>query len=102
MREPDKEVTIYSPRCCIYAKVIPRNSLPRICFGRWAAWRGGKENLRYMNRSVWKLAQRVRSEKGGFSAVDGGTVLLDKKTPAEEVLEAVLNPSYNLGSLLVL
>jgi len=55
-----------------------------------------------MNRSVWKLAQRVRSEKGGFSAVDGGTVLLDKKTPAEEVLGAVLNPSYNLGSLLVL
>ncbi len=28
-----------------------------------------------------------------FSVVDGGTVLLDKKTPAEEVLEAVLNPS---------
>jgi hypothetical protein len=27
MREPDKEVMIYSPRCCIHAKVIPRNSL---------------------------------------------------------------------------
>ncbi len=62
----------------------------------------GKESLRYDPCSLWKLTQRVRSEKGGFSAVDGGTVLLDKKTPAEEVLGAVLNPSYNLGSLLVL
>jgi hypothetical protein len=28
-----------------------------------------------------------------FLAVDAGTVLLDKKTPAEEVLGAVLNPA---------
>jgi hypothetical protein len=33
------------------------------------------------------------ANKEVFSTVDGGTVLLDKKTPAEEVLEAVLNPS---------
>ncbi len=43
--------------------------------------------------SPWKLTQRVRSEKGGIiSAVDGGTVLLDKKTPAEEVLGGCFEP----------
>jgi hypothetical protein len=28
-----------------------------------------------------------------FLAVDAGTVLLDKKTPAEEVMGAALNPA---------
>jgi hypothetical protein len=40
MREPDKEVTIYSSRCGIRAKVIPRNRFRRMCFGGWAAWKG--------------------------------------------------------------
>jgi len=32
-------------------------------------------------------------KKRWFLAVDAGTVLLDKKTPAEEVLGAALNPA---------
>jgi hypothetical protein len=35
------------------------------------------------------LGQKTRC----FLAVDAGTALLDKKTPAEEVLGAVLNPA---------
>ena len=42
MREPDKEVTIYSSRCGIHAKVIPINRSRRMCFGRWAVGRGGQ------------------------------------------------------------
>jgi uncharacterized protein (UPF0264 family) len=38
-----------------------------------------------------------------FSAIDGGTVLLDKKTPAEEVLADCFEPVITkVGSLLVL
>ncbi len=44
MREPDKEVTIYSSRCGIHAKVIPRNRSRRMCSGGWAAWEGWKKN----------------------------------------------------------
>ena len=65
MREPDKEVTIYSPRCCIYAKVIPRNSLPRICSGRWVALRGRKREptLRSMQPLETDAGGKVRKRR---------------------------------------
>jgi hypothetical protein len=35
----------------------------------------------------------IGQETRCFLAIDAGSILLDKKTPAEEVLGAVLNPA---------
>ena len=65
-----------------------------ICSGRGVALRGRQREpaLKFMQLLETDAEGKVRKTRC-FLAVDADTILLDKKTPAEDVLEGCFEPS---------